>query len=156
MANLQGMYSDTDPVHVPFIALPAGDYLAAISESETKPTKAGDGTNLELTFQIIEGEHKGRTLKTWMSLEHKIDKYAMVARSQFATLRAALGLGQVKDSIELHNLPVIITVICKPRKDTGEISNSIKSFASRNGARPTVAPATGAGPKVGGQPWSRK
>ncbi|HEX4918067.1 MAG TPA: DUF669 domain-containing protein, partial [Limnobacter sp.] len=40
--------------------LPAGKYIAAIVDNEIKPTKSGTGERLNLTFEILEGEHKGR------------------------------------------------------------------------------------------------
>jgi len=33
---------------------------------------------------------------------------------------------QPKDSFELHNIPVLITVKCKKREDTGDIVNEVK------------------------------
>ena len=43
--------SDFEPV-------PAGKYLAVITESEMKPMKSGSGNYLQLTFEIIDGPHK--------------------------------------------------------------------------------------------------
>ena len=35
------------------------------------------------------------------------------------------------DSVELHNLPLVITVRCKKRKDTDEITNEISGYEKR-------------------------
>jgi hypothetical protein len=35
------------------------------------------------------------------------------------------------DSVDLHNLPLVIKVRCKKRKDTDEISNEIRGFEKR-------------------------
>ncbi len=43
-----------------FAAIPAGKYLAIIADSEMKQTKSGTSRYLELTFKVVEGEHKGR------------------------------------------------------------------------------------------------
>ena len=40
--------------------IPDGWYLAQIDDSETKPTKAGTGHYLELTFVILDGPAKDR------------------------------------------------------------------------------------------------
>jgi len=59
---------------------------------------------------------------------------------------------QPRDSIELHNLPLLITVKLKKREDTGELTNEIKGYACKdaaNGQQPQ-APATDNTP-----PWKR-
>ncbi len=43
--------------------LPAGKYLAMAVASELKPTKTGSGEYLQITFEIIDGQFKGR--KIW-------------------------------------------------------------------------------------------
>ncbi len=45
-----------------FDLLPAGDYHAVITESDYVETKSGTGMNLKLTWQIIDGNFKGRLL----------------------------------------------------------------------------------------------
>ena len=62
MANLHGFDANQVDPASNFDPLPAGKYLAAIIESEMKPTKAGTGNYLALTFQVLDGPHKGRML----------------------------------------------------------------------------------------------
>ena len=50
---------------VPFEAVPSDKYTAEITHSELKPTKAGDGSYLEIEYTIIEGEYKGRKVFQW-------------------------------------------------------------------------------------------
>ena len=59
---------------------------------------------------------------------------------------------QPKDSVELHNLPLVITVKVKKREDTGELTNEIKGYAKKESAagQPQQAPAAGNTP-----PWKR-
>ena len=66
MANLSGFDANRVEPSTDFDPLPAGKYLAVITDSEMKPTKAGTGNYLELTFEIIEGQHKGR--RAWARL----------------------------------------------------------------------------------------
>jgi len=40
--------------------LPAGTYLAHITESDIRPLASGNGQGLKLTLEIIDGQHKGR------------------------------------------------------------------------------------------------
>ena len=61
MANLNNFdASQVDP-SVALDPLPAGKYVAVISESELKPTKTGVGKYLQLTFQIM-------TINAWNRL----------------------------------------------------------------------------------------
>ena len=62
MANLTGFNANEVEPMADFAPIPAGKYAAVITNSQMKPTKSGNGSYLELTFQIIEGEHKGRLL----------------------------------------------------------------------------------------------
>nr|MBA2479818.1 DUF669 domain-containing protein [Planctomycetota bacterium] len=50
--------------------VPAGKYIAAIVESTMKPTKSGNGQYLEIEYQILDGEHKGRKLWSRHTLVH--------------------------------------------------------------------------------------
>ena len=43
-----------------FDALPPGRYEVIITDSEMKDTKAGTGQYLQLTFDVIGGQHNGR------------------------------------------------------------------------------------------------
>jgi len=64
MAQLNFDASKVDP-SVPFEAVPSDKYTAAITHSELKPTKAGDGSYFEIEYTIIEGEYKGRKVFQW-------------------------------------------------------------------------------------------
>ena len=60
MANLNGFNAATVEPSQDFEPIPAGKYLAMITESEMKPTKSGGGQYLQLTFQMLDGPYKGR------------------------------------------------------------------------------------------------
>jgi hypothetical protein len=46
-----------------------------------------------------------------------------------------------RDSSELHNVPLVITVKCKKRDESGEITNEIKGYAAKEslGGKPMQA-----------------
>ena len=116
-----------------FGPLPAGKYVAVITESDMKPTKSGNGQYLSLTFQIVEGEYKGRVLWTRLNLDNPNATAVQIARSQLAAICRAVGVMAPKDSVELHNLPLVIAVKCKQRPDSDQITNDISGFAKRDG-----------------------
>lgn len=121
---------DVEPA-ADFDPIPAGKYLAVITESEIKPTKSGVGSYLELTFQIIDGEYKNRLIWSRLNLDNPNSTAVQIARSELSSICRAVGLMTPKDSAELHNLPLNITVKCKKRDDTGEMTNEIKGYAKR-------------------------
>ena len=60
-------------------------------------------------------------------------------------------LMQPRDSVELHNLPLVIVVKLRKREDTGELTNEIKGYERKATAgQAQTAPATDNTP-----PWRR-
>ncbi len=62
MADLNGFDANQVEPRGDFEPIPEGKYLAVITDSEMKPTKARNGHFLELTFQIQEGEQNSNAL----------------------------------------------------------------------------------------------
>jgi len=150
MADLQGFNANNVDPSKEFEPVPAGKYLAMISESEFKPTKSGAGGYLQLTFQILDGEFKGRFVWARLNLDNPSAKTVAFARAELSAICRAVGIMTPKDSVELHNLPLVITVKCKKRKDTDELTNEIKGYAKREAAVGQPQQATNSTP-----PWRR-
>lgn len=136
--------------------VPAGKYQAVIIESEMKPTRNGSGQYLEFTFEVIEGDYKGRKVWARLNLENQNSQTVQIARADLSAICRAVNVMEPRDSIELHNLPMTITVRCRKHPETGEISNEIKGFTARTpigaASKSTPAPqAANAAP-----PWARK
>ncbi len=139
MANLNGFNAhDVDP-NTGFDPIPAGKYLAAITASEMKPTKNGTGSYLELTFTVLEGEYRGRTLWARLNLNNPNATAVKIARGELSAICHAVSVMQPKDSVELHNLPLVINVKLKKRTDNDELTNEIKGFDAK-----ATAPGSGA------------
>jgi hypothetical protein len=150
MAHLNGFNANEVEPSADFDPLPAGMYLAAITESEMKDTKSGAGQYLQLTFQVLEGPYKGRFLWARLNLNNPNVTAVKIARAELSAICRAVGVMTPNDSVELHNLPLVITVKCKKRADTGEISNEIKGYAKREEAAGQPQQAANATP-----PWRR-
>jgi len=134
MANLSGFNATEVEPTTSFEPLPAGKYLAAITESEMKPTKSGSGSYLQMAFTILEGEHKNRVLWARLNLDNPNATAVKIARSELSAICHAVGVMQPRDSVDLHNLPLVITVKLKKRDDTGELTNEIKGYAKKDAA----------------------
>jgi len=142
MANLNGFNANQVDPATDFEPIPAGKYLAVVTASEMKPTKNGNGSYLELTFQVIEGEFKNRLLWARLNLDNPNPLTVKIARSELSAICRAVGVMQPKDSCELHNLPLCITVKQKTDAD-GEVRNEVKGYSKRetaNGAKPAQNP----------------
>ncbi|MEQ8785105.1 MAG: DUF669 domain-containing protein [Pirellulaceae bacterium] len=134
MADLAGFDANTVEPTTDFDAIPAGKYLAVITESEWKPNKAGTGTYLQFTLQILDGDYKGRFVWARLNLDNPNATAVKIARAELSAICRAVGVMQPKDSVELHNLPLVISVKCRKRPDTGEIQNELKGYFKKEAA----------------------
>ena len=105
---------------------------------------------LELTLQILEGEFKGRQLWARLNLDNPKPETVKIARGELSAICRAVGVMTPNDSTDLHNLPMVITVRCKKRPDTDEITNEVRGYAKREAASGKPQQATTDNP-----PWQR-
>jgi hypothetical protein len=77
-------------------ALPKGFYRVMISESEGKDTKAGTGRYLLVTFDVIEGDFKGRKIWHMFNVQNRSEQAQAIGRGQMKALLEAIG----------HNAPL--------------------------------------------------
>ena len=140
--------SVVDP-SVGFDPVPAGRYVAVVTDAEMLDTQQGGGQYLELKFEIIEGEYKGRNLWTRLNLVNSKEKTVDYAKAMLSGLYRALGFTKISEFSELHNLPLLIAVKCKNRKDNGELTNEIKGFEKIGAVSPIMQPTVL-------PPWSKR
>ena len=151
MATLNGFDARQVEPTSTFDAIPAGKYLAAITDSEMRTTKNGSGSYLQFAFTVLEGEHKNRVLWARLNLENPNATAVRMAQSELSAICHAVGVMQPRDSAELHNLPLTIVVKCKKREDTGELTNEVKGYERRpTRVQAEQAPVTDTTP-----PWRR-
>jgi hypothetical protein len=131
MTNLAGFNANEVEPLDEFEAIPAGKYEAVIVASEMKDTKAGDGAYLELEIEVIDGPHKGRKLWDRLNLENKNGTAVKIARSTLSSICRAVGVLEPRDSCELHDLPLCVTVKCRKREDTGDVTNEVRGYAKK-------------------------
>lgn len=152
MATLKGFNAnDVDPA-TDFEPIPAGKYLAVINESEIKENKSGTGSYLQLTFQIIDGEYKNRFIWARLNLDNPNATAVKIARAELSAICRAVGVMAPGDSVELHDLPLVISVKCKKRSDTGEITNEIKGYSKKES---TSVPTNNTPAAKTTPPWKR-
>jgi hypothetical protein len=150
MADLHGFNANEVDPSSDFEPIPAGKYLAMITDSEMKPTKANDGAYLQLTFQVLDGPCKNRYVWARLNLQNRNQTAVQIARAELSAICRAVGVMAPKDSFELHNLPLVITVRCRKNKETGELGNEVRGYAKKDAA--AGQPQQGA---ASTPPWKR-
>lgn len=130
-----------------FEPLPVGDYTCCISASEEKDTAAGTGKYLQLTVEVLDGEHKGRLLFERLNLENPSAKAVEIAKEALADICEAVGILQPPNAMVLHGKPMTCSVGVEKRNDNGELTNRIKGYSPLGNATTTQSNANG-------QPWA--
>lgn len=133
--------------------IPAGKYVAVITDSEMKPTKAGNGQYLQLTFEIIDGDFKGRLLWVRLNLDNPNETAVQIAQAELSAICRAAGVMIAKDSQELHSLPMTINVRLKRRNDNGEMQNEIRGYSATS--TPTATASASHPAQASTAPWKR-
>jgi len=149
-----------------FEPLPLGDYIVIISASEMKPTKDGKGQYLQLVYDVVDGEYKGRKVFDRLNLVNDNKTAEEIAQRALSSICRSVGVMAPKTSEELHNKPFMVKLGIRPAKDEFAASNVVKEYKTATGEKvsgtapasaakkaETAAPAT-AQPK-NKKPWER-
>lgn len=153
MATLNFDATNVEPA-VGFEAIPAGKYQAVITDSEEKSTKSGNGSYIQLELEVIDGEFKGRKVWERLNLVNPNPKAVDFARAKLSAICRAVNVMQPKDSADLHNLPLMITVKCK-KQDNGDISNDISDYSARQSSSAPANTTAGTSSEAPAAPWAR-
>lgn len=135
--------------------MPVGKHPVVIVESEVKPTKDNTGGLLELTLQIIDGPAKGQKGAYRLNLYNQSQQAVEIAHRQLSTICHAIGVFQVQDSQQLHNIPFIVDVTLQKDPEAAKKGyTEVSRIYDRNGNEPGK-PAQGgpAQPAQGGNTW---
>jgi hypothetical protein len=139
--------------------LPAGTYLAHITESDIRPLASGNGQGLKLTFEIIDGQHKGRRVWDNLNIQHTSETTQRIAQAQLSALCHAVNVIKLEDTSALHFKPVRVKVTVREADGKYQESNNIKGYESASGAAP-AAPApvaeSSAAPASKAPAWAKK
>ena len=149
MAQLKFNAGEVDTT--PRDAIPSGTYEAVVTDSETRATKNGNGMGINLTFEILsDGPAKGRKVFAWINYENQNAKAQQIGREELASLCKAVGVTELEDTVQLHNLPLVITVGIDRNDPT---KNVIKAYKAK--AAQTQQPAQKSSQASGAAPWAR-
>ena len=134
-------------------AIPTGIYEAVVTDSEMRATKSGLGMGINLTFEILtEGPAKGRKVFSWINYEHPKVEAQRIGREELASLCKAVGVTELNDTAQLHNLPLMITVGIDRNDPT---RNVVKKYAAKAAPAPAAQAAQKSPQASGAAPWAR-
>jgi len=148
-----------------FEPIPTGIYRAMITDSDVKKNKASTGTYLALACQVLEGPFTRRLVWGNITLTNPNATAQEIGQRQLSSLCHAVGKLRIRDSQELHNIPLEIRVIYVQAgvDKTGthrEARNEIKAFKAIGESSSPVTQPTSAAPdaKVAktAPPWAKK
>jgi hypothetical protein len=108
--------------------LPAGTYLAHITESDIRDLASGNGKGLKLTFEVSDGQFKGRKVWENLNIQHTNEDTQRISQSQLSALCHAVNVIKLLDTAALHFKPVRINVTVREAQGQYKASNNIKGY----------------------------
>jgi len=138
--------------------LPRGMYQVIVMASDLKPTQAGTGHYIELTLQVIDGEHSGRRVWDRLNVSNPNKTAEDIAKRQLQLLCLAAGVTTLTDTEQLHDIPVLAEIDLD-RKDPSR--NRVRGYASVSAGKPLPqaarpAPAPSPAAKPAARPWEKR
>lgn len=126
--------------------IPPNKYLCMITDSKIAPNAKNTGTLLTLTWEVIEeGPYKGSMIFDNLNVQHQNAKAQEISQRQLSAICHATGVMNVSDSVQLHNIPVIVKVDIE-RSEGYSPKNITKGYEAYGGTAETLEERTA--PKV--------
>jgi len=161
MANLNGYDASSHQPMENRDPLPDGEYRVIAIESEMKETAKKNGSYLQITWEVLDAEYKGRKMWSRLNLENENTQTVEIAQRELSSICRAVGVLRPKDSSELHDKPIIVRVSTEPGTGNYGPQNRIKAYKPIDGSPAASAPSTpssapASAPAAGGAkrpPW---
>lgn len=143
MMDLNGFDANAVEPNQPREALPAGWYKVVISESEEKVTKNMLGSYLQLTMEVIEGDHAGRKVFERLNLKNPNSQAVEIAQRSLSGICRATGVMTPRTSQDLHDKPLMAKIKVTPPKGDYDAGNEVQEYAP---VQKAAAAASGGAP----------
>lgn len=108
--------------------LPAGKYVASVTNAEVKDTKDGSGQYINAEFSIIDEDFKGRKVFQMFNIKNRNEQAVTIGMSQLKSLMLAAGAS----SFALNTVSELCGLCCqitlKVEEDSYGKKNKITSF----------------------------
>jgi hypothetical protein len=125
--------------------LPAGHYVAHITDARVGPLKSGKGQAIQLTWAIEDSAHAGRFVWDRVIVRHESAKAMEFGRRKLKDICIACGFdGELRDLAALHDKPCLIFVKVEqddagdfpPKNVVGRVKPITRATAKTNGGKP--------------------
>lgn len=156
--------AQVEPQQTAFDPLPAGNYIAVVTDTDLRPTRSGRA--LKLSFRIVDGQFNGRMVWANLNIENASAQAQEIAQKQLSALCHAVGTINLSDTTQLHDKPVRIRVKVRPAEGEWPASNDVTGYEVAPGAAvPVMAPPAARAPSAAAParaasapaaPWTRK
>lgn len=141
MANLGFQFNaDEHEPQQSFDILPAGEYVAAIVNSEMRQNNARTGEYLWMELQIIDGPYSGRKVWDRLNINNPNPKAVEIAQATLSAICHAIGVLNVTDSMQLHDKPLVIKLKVREAEGNYEAQNEVKAYKSASAGKLHAAP----------------
>ena len=133
MALLPSVFVPEEAEDMQFTVIKSGWYPAELVKSTLKDTRNKDGKYLEFQFKIIEDANdeksEGRFVFANLNIVNKNETAVKIAHSDLKAICEAVGFeGDLEDTVDLHNIPLMINVKLKPETPDWPAKNEIKGY----------------------------
>ena len=138
-----------------FKPLPDGEYTIIVDKMDVHPTSTG-GVGLKTTYQVVDGNYKGRLIFDFINVENKNPTAEAIGRRRVAEISYAVGFADVADDTDLLLFkPFSVAVGSKKETYQGQeqVKNIIKKifFTKPGKSEPVPAPVAEVVAAVGGE-----
>ena len=125
--------------------LPAGHYVAHITDARVGPLKSGKGQAIQLTWMVESGPHDGRYVWDRVIVQHESAKAMEFGRRKLKDICNACGfVGELRDLTVLQDKPCLVFVKVEqddagdypPKNVVGRVKAIAHATAKTNGGKP--------------------
>lgn len=160
MADAINFDANTVKPRTGFDPVPNGDYRAMIVESAVKDTKDKQGKYIQLNWQILDGDYKGKIVFDRLNVQNPSETAQKIGQEQLSAVCHATGVLKLSSTAQLHNIPVMIKVRVKEEKGY-DPQNEVKKYTAIGGttapaAAVPAAPTSTAAPAAAAPAWAQK
>jgi len=129
-----------------------GTYPVVIKAAQEKPTRANDGTLVELILEVLHGPAQGKRITDRLNLGNKNPQAVEIAYGQLSAICHVTGRMQIQSEQQLVGATMQVYVVKEPRADApGQYGNAVKGYKDMQGNDPGQAGNHGNMQQGGGQ-----
>ncbi len=126
-----------------FEPLPIGEYVVLISATEIKPTSKDKekpeseqkNKYLLLTYDVVDGDFKGRLIFDRLNIMNENEKAQEIAQRSLSAICRAVGILHPTDTDQLKGIPFIVKVGIRKGDERFGPTNDVKEYKRIDGVK---------------------